>query len=181
MQRVKLNDFYFGMRENRKNCRLESVRLKNFKSVRDQEINLAPLTVLVGKNSSGKSTVLQSILFLGQNASNPLRRNLAEVGCLDLNGELVSLGVFKEALNDRASSKETISIGGTFTFNYDQTMELQPVSTLQVNEEDTLLGKKGTLNFNMNLEAENSLEEASIVSSKSADVSLDFEGKSCST
>ena len=66
MRRVKLNDFYFGMRENRKNCRLESVRIKNFKSVRDQEINLAPLTVLVGKNSSGKSTVLQSILFLGQ-------------------------------------------------------------------------------------------------------------------
>jgi predicted ATPase len=177
MQRAKLNDFYFGMRENRKNCRLESVRLKNFKSVRDQEINLAPLTVIVGKNSSGKSTVLQSILFLGQNASNPLRRNLAELGCLDLNGELVSLGVFKEALNDRATSNETISIGGTFTFNYDQTMELQPVSTLQVNEEDALLGKKGTLNFNMNLEAENSLNEAAIVSSKSADVSLDFEGK----
>ena len=177
MQRGKLNDFYFGMRENRKNCRLESVRLKNFKSVRDQEINLAPLTVVVGKNSSGKSTVLQSILFLGQNASNPLRKNLAEVGCLDLNGELVSLGVFKEALNDHASSKETISIGGTFTFNYDQTMELQPVSTFHVNEEDALLGKKGTLNFNMNLEAENSLEEASIVSSKSADVTLDFEGK----
>jgi predicted ATPase len=177
MQRAKLNDFYFGMRENRKNCRLESVRLKNFKSVRDQEINLAPLTVIVGKNSSGKSTVLQSILFLGQNASNPLRRNLAELGCLDLNGELVSLGVFKEALNDRASSNETISIGGNFTFNYDQTMELQPVSTLQVNEEDALVGKKGTLNFNMNLEAENSLNEAAIVSSKSADVSLDFEGK----
>lgn len=55
MQRVKLNDFYFGMRENRKNCRLESVRLKNFKSVRDQEINLAPLTVLVGKTLQEKA------------------------------------------------------------------------------------------------------------------------------
>ena len=177
MQRVKLNDFYYGMRENRKQCRLVSVRLKNFKSVRDQEINLAPLTVVVGKNSSGKSTVLQSILFLGQNASNPLGRNLSEVGCLDLNGELVSLGIFKEALNDRASSNETISIGGTFTFNYDQKMELQPVATSQVNEEDVILGKKGTLNFNMNLEAENSFKESAIVSSKSADVSLNFEGK----
>ncbi len=176
MQRAKANDFYFGMRENRKNCRLESIRLKNFKSVIDQEINLSPLTVVVGKNSSGKSTVLQSILFLGQNAASPLRRNLAEVGCLDLNGELVSLGVFKEARNDQASSKETISIGGTFTFNYDQNMELQSVSTLQLNEEGALLGKRGTLDFNMNLEAENGSEDASIVSSKSAEVSLDFEG-----
>jgi predicted ATPase len=176
MQRAKVNDFYFGMRENRKNCRLESIRLKNFKSVIDQEINLAPLTVVVGKNSSGKSTVLQSILFLGQNASSPLQRNLAEIGCLDLNGELVSLGVFKEARNDQASAKETISIGGTFTFNYDQNMELQSASTLHVNEEGARLGKKGSLDFNMNLEAESGSEDASIVSSKSAELSLDFEG-----
>jgi predicted ATPase len=177
MPRGKSNDFYFGMRENRNKCRLESVRLKNFKSVIDQEINLAPLTVIVGKNSSGKSTVLQSILFLGQNASNPLRRNLAESGCLDLNGELVSLGVFKEALNDRASSTEALSIGGKFSFNYDQSMELQPSSNSILNSEDVLTGKSGTLHFNMNLEAENNSNEASILSSKSSDLRLDFEGK----
>ena len=42
-------------------------RLFNFKSVRDDtEIELKPLTIFAGSNSSGKSTVLQAMLLISQ-------------------------------------------------------------------------------------------------------------------
>ena len=40
---------------------IETVRLKNFKNHRDTEIDLGRLTALVGPNSAGKSTVLESL------------------------------------------------------------------------------------------------------------------------
>ncbi|GMU10860.1 AAA family ATPase [Corallococcus caeni] len=40
---------------------LESIRLKNFKSFADAEVKLAPLTVLVGANGSGKSNLLDAL------------------------------------------------------------------------------------------------------------------------
>ena len=47
--------------------------LKNFKSVKDATVDLAPLTVVVGANSAGKSTLLQSIRIAAQAASNRQR------------------------------------------------------------------------------------------------------------
>ncbi len=43
---------------------LLQVRLKNFKSFVDQTIELGPTTLLVGANASGKSNLLDAILFL---------------------------------------------------------------------------------------------------------------------
>ena len=48
---------------------LRKWRLAYFKSVKHRiEVDLAPLTVVAGANSSGKSTLIQSILFMAQNA-----------------------------------------------------------------------------------------------------------------
>lgn len=41
--------------------RLESVHLINFRGVSDLSLNLSPVTVLVGKNGAGKSTVLDAL------------------------------------------------------------------------------------------------------------------------
>ena len=47
----------------------KSMRVKNFKGYRDSgTVPLAPLTVLVGCNNSGKSTLLHAILALKQTA-----------------------------------------------------------------------------------------------------------------
>jgi predicted ATPase len=47
-----------------------------FKSVQHAQVELAPLTVLVGKNSAGKSTLFQSILLLsGNQGSDSLQLN----------------------------------------------------------------------------------------------------------
>ncbi|MDY7226498.1 AAA family ATPase [Hyalangium rubrum] len=40
---------------------IESVHFQNFRCLRDVKLNLAPLTVLVGPNSSGKTTVLEGL------------------------------------------------------------------------------------------------------------------------
>ncbi len=40
---------------------IETVEIHNFKSIRDQRIDLEPLTVFVGANGSGKTSVLQAI------------------------------------------------------------------------------------------------------------------------
>jgi predicted ATPase len=45
---------------------LTRIQLENFKCWRELDLKLAPITVLFGKNSSGKSSILQSLLFLQQ-------------------------------------------------------------------------------------------------------------------
>ena len=48
---------------------LKSVRLKNFKLHEDTLIEAAPITVFIGPNNSGKSSVFQALLLLRQAAS----------------------------------------------------------------------------------------------------------------
>ena len=43
---------------------LEKVHIKNFLSLRDVELPLKPLTVLVGPNASGKSNILNALRLL---------------------------------------------------------------------------------------------------------------------
>ena len=43
---------------------LEKVHIKNYRSLRDVELPLKPLTVLVGPNASGKSNVLNALILL---------------------------------------------------------------------------------------------------------------------
>ena len=38
--------------------------IKNFRSIKDQSVELAPITVLYGPNGSGKSSLLYSLLVM---------------------------------------------------------------------------------------------------------------------
>jgi hypothetical protein len=48
---------------------ISKIKIGNFKSIKDLELELAPLTIFVGPNASGKSNVLESIAVLAQTAS----------------------------------------------------------------------------------------------------------------
>lgn len=74
------------------------LRLRNFKAFRDQQFDLAPLTLLAGLNGSGKSSMLQSLLILRQSAD----LGLLDQGQVVLNGGLVHLGNAKDALFESA-------------------------------------------------------------------------------
>lgn len=48
-----------------------SISLKNFKSLREiNDLEIKPLTFLFGKNGSGKSSFIQSLLFLSHTIQN---------------------------------------------------------------------------------------------------------------
>lgn len=86
---------------------LRSWHLKNFKSVQAADVELAPLTVVVGANSSGKSTLLQSIRVAAQAANS-------NSDFFPLNAEQIRLGTFEETRFGGTKDDEPIEIGGCF-------------------------------------------------------------------
>lgn len=81
-------------------------KLANFKSAKsEKELALGPLTIFAGANSSGKSTLLQSMLLISQTlSSNVSSRSVV------LNGPLVKLGQFDDLLSQGTEAQQ-ISIG----------------------------------------------------------------------
>src|ERR1700734_1652050 len=84
-------------------------RLKNFKSFRDMPpLEMSHINVLAGANSSGKSTIIQSILLLKQTLQYG-----SENRSLTLNGPLLRLGSFDDVRNFEATD-EDLEIGFEF-------------------------------------------------------------------
>jgi len=50
---------------------IETLKLRNFKVLRDVEVKLRPLTVVVGPNGSGKSTLLEALQYIAWVLSTP--------------------------------------------------------------------------------------------------------------
>ena len=80
---------------------LTKVRLKNFKSQVDLAVDLGRFTAFTGYNAAGKTTVLQSLVFLKQSLS----RNEAT-----FNDYLLRLGDFGEAFFDHDEDRD-IEVG----------------------------------------------------------------------
>lgn len=68
------------------------IRLQRFKCFLDQTVRFAPLSILCGTNNTGKSTVIQALLFLRQSA---MTGNFAKPD-LPLNGPLVHMGTARD-------------------------------------------------------------------------------------
>lgn len=58
---------------------LQHVYIQNFKSLTEETVGLKPLTVLSGKNSAGKSTVIQAILLLARNCNKKNQRQMYDL------------------------------------------------------------------------------------------------------
>lgn len=91
---------------------ITSLYIKNFKALGEHLLEFKPLTLISGLNSTGKSSVLQSILTLRQSYQQKL---LPGEG-LALNGDLVSIGRgkdarFEDAKEDLIEIKLTNSLG----------------------------------------------------------------------
>jgi len=111
--------------------KLNSITLKNFKSIGSQEqtVKLSPITLLFGPNSAGKSTVLQSLIYLREIILN---RNL-DTDKTALGGQWVDLGGFKNIVHGREQN-EVILIktemdvvdesGGSFLFTHPKSDDL---------------------------------------------------------
>jgi predicted ATPase len=81
---------------------LKQWTVENFKSFKGRHsVNLAAVNVLAGANSSGKSTLIQSILLLKQTLQYG-----AEDRTITLNGPLLRLGYFADICNNKAETEE---------------------------------------------------------------------------
>jgi predicted ATPase len=107
---------------------IRSLHLINFKPFANQFLEFRPLTLLSGLNSTGKSSVLQSLLLLRQSYQQGL---LPEKG-LALNGDLVCIGTAQDALFEGAGQEDPIGFDiawgngekGIWRFNYDREVDV---------------------------------------------------------
>jgi hypothetical protein len=112
---------------------LTKLRIKNFKAWKDTgDIRLAPLTVLFGTNSSGKSSLGHLLLALKQTAASADRRRAFHTG--DENS-LVDLGTFIECLYGHDRDAEL-----TFTLDWSQPHEFTVHDPLDPNQSFTGTG-----------------------------------------
>ncbi len=88
--------------------------LEKFKSVYEKTtLEMSPLTIFSGANSSGKSTLIQSLLLTAQTLQSPVHSR-----AVVLNGHIVRLGTFNDIVSD-SEDINSILIG----------FELTPIST----------------------------------------------------
>lgn len=84
--------------------------MNNFKSIdKEKDLEFRPLTIFTGANSSGKSTILQSILLVTQTLQSPIASR-----SILLNGWFKKFGNYSDVVNKREFNKN-IKIG--FTLN----------------------------------------------------------------
>jgi predicted ATPase len=98
-----------ALRDLRRETELDlTYRLKNFRSFEDTgALDLAPLTVLCGSNSSGKSSILKSMLLLRQSTEFRRARLLRDAPSQPLlfNGELTRLGSWTDVVRGRVRER----------------------------------------------------------------------------
>lgn len=102
--------------------RLLAIELENFKGVGNRvRIDLAPITLLFGANSAGKSTVLQALQYVRE----VLERRNANPDRTLYGGEFIDLGGFHNLVHEHDESK-TIAIKLEFQLNRTDLPELVP-------------------------------------------------------
>jgi hypothetical protein len=107
---------------------LTGLRLENFKGFgKSTSIPLAPLTLIYGQNSAGKSSVLQSLLLLKQSVGDDRTQQLFAQPRLVTQGDLADLGTFLGIVHEHAP-RRALRIG------FDCTSDVRQLSgpTLQL-------------------------------------------------
>jgi len=150
-------------------------RIENFKSVRSAKIDLAPLTVLVGPNSAGKSSLIHSILLFAQNSRRSGREFDGNArGQIILNGDLVKLGTLEESHCDLPKSAALpIRFGATYILGNER-RGLSAFRRVSAIEGDTQLApsSRDSLNWDLSLVNEQGLEFSGTATVDDIEVSL---------
>ena len=84
---------------------LKSITLENYKCFDLAKLDISPLTILCGINSSGKSSIINSLLMLKQSYENNIVGNN-----VSFNGEYIKAGSFEDISTDRNNNPITFSV-----------------------------------------------------------------------
>ncbi|SLM64244.1 MULTISPECIES: AAA family ATPase [Dickeya] len=106
---------------------LSNIKLKNFKSFSSEtEIPLAPITLIYGPNSSGKSSIIQSLLALKQTLTGKNKN-----GEFISSGDCLDLGDFESVISNHELARDlSISISfknGMSITEYNDEFMFQPI------------------------------------------------------
>jgi len=97
---------------------IRNIRLQNFKSWKDSgDIQLAPITVFCGTNSSGKSSIGQLLLLLKQTIESDDRSRVLHFGDAE---SIIDLGNYRETVHNH---REDSRIGFTLSFDAQGVLE----------------------------------------------------------
>jgi predicted ATPase len=96
---------------------LRRLHVSNFKSLKNVNMEFKPLTIIIGPNSSGKSSILQSILLLKKLHLN--QGNVSMPGLFDIEG-YINMGLWNDlAFDEESPMRFTLSIGDeSLSFQY---------------------------------------------------------------
>lgn len=135
--------------------KLTKLKIENFKCFKEeQNLDFGRLTILTGANSSGKSSILYSILGSTQSGEFPFQ--------FSTNGKYVNMGDFKEISHDHNPDNK-IKIGFTF-----QNGVIQNVATTWVED------KKNNLPQLKSLEAKSEYFNLSIKKERKYSLSFNY-------
>ena len=119
---------------------LKSISLKNYKCFRGKtDIEITPLTVLCGVNSSGKSSILKSLLMLKQS-----HENIDSTNYMTFNGNYIDNGSFYDIISLN-SNKNCFVIENNFIIENDNN------SNVNFTKDDTLYRDLYRLYHNRNI------------------------------
>jgi predicted ATPase len=118
---------------------LRRVRIRGYKSIAFCDVTLEPLTILVGRNASGKSNFLDALAFLRDlmemrttEAVNE-RKGWRSIHCRTGSTPLIEMGV--EATYE--------SFESTWDANYSFSLEIAPQNQIRVWQESLILSQQG--------------------------------------
>ncbi|WP_420552397.1 AAA family ATPase [Tenacibaculum aiptasiae] len=89
---------------------IKQIGFKNYKAFKEGKIKIKPITILLGSNSAGKSSLIQLFLMLSQTYSSRKNRK----NSLMLNGNLVNLGESKNIFHNKRTK-----LGIELSFDFD--------------------------------------------------------------
>ncbi|MDF2863904.1 MAG: hypothetical protein K0S02_4176, partial [Achromobacter mucicolens] len=179
----------------------KTLHLTNFKAWSDtRKLQLKPVTMLLGTNSSGKSSLIQSLLLLKQTVQSPDRTVHLNLGGDEVN-DLFNFGSFDDVLNRSALAPRQFSVAfdfertnatrvheGHFTCSYGKTSSGSvAVQTMTIRTEEkefrVVRRDKGAFSVFVDNEAQPRMKgrsyapERSIALSADAIAALDKEGQ----
>ena len=92
----------------------DKITINNFKGIKEiNNFSIAPMTIMCGPNSSGKSSIIQTLLLIKQSLEDPTNEPVT------LNGRYVKLRDLEHLIYDRGNNTEPILIETTFLIERD--------------------------------------------------------------
>ena len=81
---------------------LESLAVKNYKGFKETQIDFKPITLFLGENSAGKTSLIQLLLMLFQTAQPSKFRDKSP---LDLHGHFAKMGPVEHLFRNKDTSQ----------------------------------------------------------------------------